>query len=108
MYSRDASRQVKVIFANPANKDHWENVDTIIIPTRVLGGWNFYCTSRYALTQCLVRFLDQRREGNEEVDTEQCKFDLVMYGVGKGYMSKFLNYLTLHTTRGGPNQDFVS
>ena len=30
-----------------------------------------------------------------------------MYGVGKGYMVKFLNYLTLHMTGGGPHQEFV-
>ena len=30
-----------------------------------------------------------------------------MYGVGKGYMVKFLNYLTLHNTGGNPHQEFV-
>ena len=106
-YSREASRQIKAIFANPPAADHWEHVSTIIIPTRVPGGWTFYCTSRYPHSQCLVRFLDQVREGNEEADTELIKFDFVMYGVGKGYMVKFLNYLTLHNTGGGPHQEFV-
>ena len=54
-----------------------------------------------------MRFLDQVREGNEEADTELIKFDFVIYGVGKGYMVKFLNYLTLHNTGGDPHQEFV-
>mgnify|MGYP006940255004 CR=1 FL=1 len=45
-YARDASRLIKAIFENPATTRHKENVDTIIIPTRLMGGWTFYCTSR--------------------------------------------------------------
>ena len=39
-----------------------EFVDTIIIPVRDMGGWTWYCTSRFAHSQCVVRFRFPNRE----------------------------------------------
>ena len=54
-YAQEVGRQLSAIFDNPETLRHREHIDTILIPTRVKGGWTLYCSSRFSHTQCMVK-----------------------------------------------------
>lgn len=104
-FSREAIRQVKVIFENLDTTWHRELVYTIIIPTRVIGGWTFYCTSRYSHTLCLARFLRKCRVSEVEADLILTQTDGLVFLMERGCMKKLLNYLC-HSNTGERKYQF--
>ena len=74
-------------------------MDTIVIPVRDMGGWTWYYTSRVSHSQGVVRFPSRERVLSFEVLLAQGHVDGLMFLIGRGYMTKFLQNL-IHDTQG--------
>jgi hypothetical protein len=58
-----------------------------------MGGWAYFCTSKYSHSQFMIRMFKKRREGCAEADTAQSLIDGLVFVLERGYIMKFLNYL---------------
>ena len=72
-------------------------MDTIIIPVRDMGGWTWYCTSRFSHSQGVVRFPSRERVPSIEAFIAQGQLDSLIFHIARGYMTSFLKSL-IHDT----------
>ena len=72
-------------------------MDTIIIPVRDMGGWTWYCTSRFSHSQGVVRFPSRERVPSIEAFISQGQVDGLIFHIARGYMTRFLKSL-IHDT----------